>query len=1073
MLLKHKLIVLAIIPFIYFSILIAQNDELKLDSFPATLTQCFHHDIFGFMWIGTLDGLIRYDGNSFKHYKNLPFDSTSISNNWITDIEEDSLGNLWISTYGGGLNYFNQITDKFIRYSGSDKNNTNNLIIKIIMHEDGSLWFTGMTYTLTHFKIASDGQPEYTHYNSCEDLPSESFPSKNSAMTAYKDKSGMIWVGMALDGLLRFNPQTGSMEHFKNDPQNPNSLSHNTVAAICEDDSGNIWIGTGNMRVPKENCGLNMYNPDTKEFRRFQHDWNDETTIASNRIAALLIDQSGILWIATMDNYLDTVPLKELLSSVKPVFRHHTNLSTSELFALYQDRIGNMWIGEKTFVSQKYDRQQNPFGRMARTANYPNSLSLSGAWCVYADHSGRIWAGTEGMDVFDPVTSEYRHYFQNAETNNLTYEFSCIQEDTQGQIWIGANTNGINILDPESGSVKRMTHNPDELTGLVSNNISYLFPRKNGDMWIATNAGLQLFEKKSGLFHNFDPDTTTNEDLNISKLFEDASGTLWIATINNGLYEFKLDNQFNPQVKHYIHEPQNFASISCNAISDFIKPTIVDSNALWIATPAGLNRMDLHSKTFTHFFNKDGFETDWIATILEDNQGDLWCATPYGLSSFRIKTSQILNFGKSDGLPSNYGSGAFRQNGAKGLDGRLYFAGGGGILNFQPTEILGNKRIPPIRITDFKIFQKSVLPDTAIQFKQRITLNYQQNMFSFYFAALNFTSPEKNQYKYKMDGFNDDWIDIGTAHSATFTNLDPGEYVFHIKGSNNHGVWNETGTSVKITILPPWWKTGWAYFTYFLAIGTALFGSVRIEIMRRQRKIENQLQREQELRKLEQANHRAVVAELQAKTAEAQKEIEKEQIRSRIASDLHDEIGSNLSSIALISHVVETKSKLQESMKQRLRESQRIARVTAESMRDIVWFINPINDDMEKLIIKMRDTANVLLDQKDFTFTTPENGITLQGDLNLRRNLFLIYKESLQNIIRHANASKVDIQIEEINDSFILRIRDNGDGFEKHQTISGNGLKNYQIRAKEMGASINVNSAKDKGTEIELSMKIP
>ena len=155
-------------------------------------------------------------------------------------------------------------------------------------------------------------------------------------------------------------------------------------------------------------------------------------------------------------------------------------------------------------------------------------------------------------------------------------------------------------------------------------------------------------------------------------------------------------------------------------------------------------------------------------------------------------------------------------------------------------------------------------------------------------------------------------------------------------------------------------------------------------------------------------------------------------------------------------------------MKQRLRESQRIARVTAESMRDIVWFINPINDDMEKLLIKMRDTANVLLDQKDFTFTTPENGITLQGDLNLRRNLFLIYKESLQNIIRHANASKVDIQIEEINDSFILRIRDNGDGFEKHQTISGNGLKNYQIRAKEMGASINVNSAKDKGTEIEL-----
>ena len=1022
----------ALVFIIFSSYIYSQNADLKLDSFPATLTQCFHHDKFGFMWIGTQDGLIRYDGTTFKHYRNQPFDSTSISNNWVSDIQGDSLGNLWISTYGGGLNYFNQISGKFTRYPGSKNNDTNNFIIKIILNEDGSLWFTGMTHTLTHFKIDRDGQPQYIHYNLYENLSTESFPSKNASMTAYKDKAGMIWVGMALEGLLRFNPETNKFEQFKNDPQNPNSLSNNTVSAICEDDSGNIWIGTGIIMVSAENCGLNMYNPKTKKFRLFQHDWNDNTTIASNRIAALLIDHYGIFWIATMDNYLDTVPLKELLSPVKPVFTHHTNLWSSELFSLYQDRVANMWIGEKGFMSQKYDRQQNPFGLIKRTKNFPNSLSLSGAWCVYADHSGCVWAGTEGVDVFDPVTNNYRHYFQNNVTNNYTYEFSCIQEDAQGQIWIGTNTNGINILNPETGAFKRMTHNQADSTGLISDYIKYLLTRKNGDMWIATIAGIQLFEQKTGIFHNFDPDTTTNEDLNISKLVEDASGTLWIATVNNGLYELKLDNQFNSQVKHYMHDPQDLSSISCNAISDFIKPTIVDSNALWIATPAGLNRMDLRTNTFSHFFTKDGLGTDWIATVLEDNQGDLWCASPYDLSFFQIKTSKILNFGKSDGLPLNWGSGAFRQNGAKGLDGRLYFAGGGGILNFQPTEILGNKRIPPVRITDFKIFQKSVQLDTAIQFKRNITLNYQQNMFSFDFAALNFTSPEKNQYKYKMEGFNDNWIELGNAHIATFTNLDPGEYIFKVKGSNNHGVWNEEGASIKVMILPAWWQTWWFRIFIFIVLIALIYAIFRFRL---------------------------------------NKIIQMERMRVQIASDLHDDIGASLTRIAVHSEIIQNTNN-NADIRQSSGRIGYMSREIITTLSDIVWSIDARNDTIGDLLDRMRDFLDTVFPAGEIKIDFQTHGLDFKQKIaqNVRQNIYLIFKETVNNAAKHSGATEINIRLTNGTGTFIMEIYDNGSGFKANIKNTGHhGINNMQMRAKRIGGELLIESCP--GTKIILKAR--
>jgi len=348
-------------------------------------------------------------------------------------------------------------------------------------------------------------------------------------------------------------------------------------------------------------------------------------------------------------------------------------------------------------------------------------------------------------------------------------------------------------------------------------------------------------------------DPETNEDFLVSSLCEDRSGMLWIGTSNSGVYSLHIDKHHNPEIFHYYNDLQNLSSLSCNDISDIIQPSIIDTTALWIATKAGLNRFDLETKSFTHFFKNDGMSSNLVLKILEDNQGNLWCSTTNGLSVYRMNTGDIQTYGKGDGMPFT-SFGGFRQNAAKDLDGHLYFAGGNGVLSFFPQDIRQNPNIPPIRITNFSVFPKHVKLDTTIQYKRSIILDYNHNMFSFEFAALNFTNPEKNQYAYKIDGFLNDWIHIGNKRMASFTNLNPGEYIFHVKGSNNHGVWNEKGTSVKVIILPPWWRSHLAYIVYIILIGLFIYLVWHYQLKRIQ--IKHELEMEHlHAEKLEEVDH--------------------------------------------------------------------------------------------------------------------------------------------------------------------------------------------------------------------------
>lgn len=810
----------------------SQSTDLDFDVLPVVTARCVFHDSFGLIWIGTYGGLLRYDGYNLKQYSNIPFDSTSLSNNWVMAIEEDSTGNLWIGTFGGGLNYFNRRTGVFERYNSRTMNQMSDMISKINVNDNGSLWIGSIDNGINLFRNDNSGRAQITNFPLTDESDTELIQPNNGVLDLYKDKNGIIWIGSVSQGLIKFNPQTDEMIKYTHDPENSNCISFNTVSCITGDDSDYLWIGTGHPSIPPGyGNGLNMFNRKTGEFKHFIHNNSDKNSICSNTISSLLIDKNGTLWIGSWGNYLNSISIHDLISNNSPAFIHHKNLARDVVTSLYEDKLDNIWIGVFGMELYKIDRQRNVFDFYSRTDQYPNCLTHSTISAIYVDNSENVMFGTRGLDIYNPDTRQYSHYYSNPQVTNglIDNNITGIQEDNKGLFWIATRNGGINIYNPKTKLISKFQPNGNDTDGKISNSIQCLLKRSNGDFWIASADGtIQLYQQSTGNIFNYVLDNGAIGNLNIYDLCEDKNGILWIGTMHSGMYSLKREENKITEIQNYQHNPNDRTSLSNNWVSDILKPDIVDTNALWIATNIGLNRFDLKTKQFSHFFHDAGLTSDLVLKVLEDNDGNIWCATINGISVVNIKTGKIKSYGKGDGMPftdfSNIG-----QNAAKSPDGRLFFGGLSGALSFLPEQLTNNPNIPPIILTDFKIFHESVNLDTAIQFKKKILLPYNQNAISFEFAALNFTNPKKNQYAYKMEGLIEDWISIGNERTASFTNLNPGEYVFWVKGSNNHGLWNEEGTSVKVIIMPPWWRTNLAYIFYFVFICFVIWLSWRFQ----------------------------------------------------------------------------------------------------------------------------------------------------------------------------------------------------------------------------------------------------
>jgi signal transduction histidine kinase/ligand-binding sensor domain-containing protein len=804
-------------------------------------------DHAGTLWVGTYGGgLNKFERatQTFKSYQHDPNNPNSLSDDHVRAILEspDEPGILWIATYGGGLNRFDTNTETFIRYQHDPhaaNSLCNDLIWALCEDQAGDLWLgttTGLSRLRRNDKRlagANASGARFTNYRHDPNNPkslSDIYPT-----SVYEDRAGVLWVGMHAGGLNKFDRETETFIHYRHDPKDPQSLSHDSIRPIYEDKAGNLWIGT-------YGGGLDRLDRATQKFTHYTNDPGDPHSLSNKVVRAIYEDNAGNLWVATFGGGLNKVAGKKFAH-----YRHEPNnpnsLSHSYVTSIWEDREREVWIGTQAGGLTRMNWDEGgvaKFERFHHEANNANSLSddYVTVVCKAADEPGIIWIGTfdRGLNRFDVKTqtfTRYQHISDNPTSNMIVSLYPSLSKP--GILWIGTNDGRLNQFDRKTS---KFTYVPYD-------------QRKAGDHHEALRA---IYESPA------------------------QPGILWIGVDGEGLYKLvPVDLQTGSlryEVVGYHHEPNNPNSLVSNRVHTIYGTR---DGMLWIGTYEGLNRFDPKTERFTSFTEKDGLPSNVVYGILEDEagsealSGNLWISTNKGLSKLSMRrvdgsdstAATIRNYDVTDGLQSNqFYFSAF----CKGRSGKMYFGGVNGLNIFYPDRIKDNPHVPPVVITDFQIFNQSVPLDAAgtkrdfslpkhITETGAIVISYEASVFSFEFAALDYTHPAKNQYAYKMEGFDKDWTYSGNRRFVTYTHLDPGEYVFRVKGSNNDGVWNEEGASIRITITPPWWRTWWAYAFYAALLAGGVFA---VDHMQRRRVIAK-----------ERAQTQIREAELNAKTAEA------------------------------------------------------------------------------------------------------------------------------------------------------------------------------------------------------------
>ncbi len=996
------------------------------DGLPENSVFSIIQDRHGFLWFATQIGIVKYDGYKMTVYRSSNADS-GLSGYIPRAFLEDENNILWMGTMTGGLNKFDMEKEIFSNYRNihGDLNSlSNDYVVFITKDVYGFLWIATLGGGLNKFDTINEIFTQYRHNPEDTDSPSSDF-----IMSILIDNNGILWLGTD-KGLDKFDSEKNTFTHYKNHPENSNSLGYDRINTVFEDKDKFIWIGT--------ETGLDKFNKEKEIFTHYKFDFEQKPSMPVD-ISSIIEDQSGLLWICTVGQGLIRFDKeKAIFTRCTHEPGNNSSLSSKNAVLSYQDFSGILWIGTFTDGINKYERQTEQF-RLYRNKN--SNPDLNNGRCVLVDNNGTIWIGTEyGLQKFDIHTNTYTEY-KNEPGNNFSLSnnfVNSLYEDITGALWAGTRA-GLNKFNRDKESFERFINEPGKQDSLSNNFIVSIAEDASGILWIGTNDGLNKFNRETGCFKvykNIPGDSSSLSQNQVMKLYTDKQGTFWIGTNLGGLNKF---DPISESFKHYNYPGEGFMSV--NAIFEDSK------GSFWVGTYfAGLCLFDRNTNIVTSFNTENGLSCNIVSNILEDDSGNLWLSTDLGLSRFDPESNTFTNFNMNDGLNLTPSTGT--GNTASILkNGYLLFGGNEGIVGFNPDKIKKNKYIPKVVLTDLKVFDKSIRTYINSPIKKHISiadevnLTYRENNFSFEFAALDFRVPEKNEYAYKMEGFDKGWLYTDASKRfATYTNLDPGEYTFRVKGSNNDGVWNEKGTSIKVIINPPYWKTWWFRVLAGAAV-TGVFGSsIRyITIQRYKRKLA----------------------------------LEKE--RTRISKDMHDEVGSSLTKIAILSEQTKQNIADQALAKTNVGKISESASEVVDNISEIIWAINPKNDALDNLLAYIREYASETLELKeiDYKIELPENIPPHHLSAEVRRNIFLVVKESINNILKYAEADKAGIVVKLKNAILEISITDNGKGFDLNKTRKfGNGLINMKKRIEDIGGKFKIESTVGNGTKSFITVNI-
>jgi signal transduction histidine kinase/ligand-binding sensor domain-containing protein len=825
----------------------------------------------GFIWVGTRDGLNRFDGYRFRTYRHDPEDPASLRDSRVGALFVDSEGVLWVGT-NVGLHRYLPALDEFeaMEIGEGDRSISNAFVRHVSEGPDGTLWvstFWGVNgldrasgrveqLLLRHDEHSPEGNNAVAtladgldrlwvctggagvlHVDRGSGAAIERFVhdpgdptslSDNFCRALLRDGEEGLWVATDGGGLDRLDLSSGAFEHHRFDARDPSSIGHDLVRCLFEDSRGRLWVGT-------DGGGLNLLHRESGRFERLRNDELDPSSLSSDSVRQVIEDSAGDLWVANWGggvNYLDTSVTG--FRVYRAAQGSERGLTHSVAGAFHEDASGDVWIGTEDGLNL-WDRATDTFRHWRHDPLDPTSLSARAALAVERDSRGALWVGTfaGGLNLMDEATGRFRHFRPEAgDPGAISSEHVWdILEDSRGRLWI-ATFGGVNRLDPETMSFVHFRHEDSDPASLAHDVVWFAYEDSRGRVWFGTQAGLSRLDPGRESFVSF-PDLERDS---VISMLEDSRGRFWFCTRGKGL-----------------------------------------------------KRYDEATGRFSSYTSRDGLPSDVAVGLLEDDQGQLWVSTNNGLSRFDPERETFQSYTPPDGLQGK----EFIEKACLELGtGELLFGGTRGFNVFRPSDLVDNPFVPPVYVTDFQLFNERVVPaprgvlEADIAEAERIRLTHEHSVFSFGFTALSYRRSELNRFAYMMEGFDSGWIQAGSRRMATYTNLDPGRYLFRVKAANNSGLWNDEGARIEVLIAPPWWGTLWFRALAALALATGLVGAHRIRtrvISRRNQLLQDEID---ERRRVE-AERSRLVAALEAKNRELEsKNSELERFAYSVSHDL-------------------------------------------------------------------------------------------------------------------------------------------------------------------------------------------